>query len=242
MVTGRNWLCMVRISLPDLLQDVDLQVGGFPVFLQVLDDLQSDWSPSAVSQDNVLQWKTPPTLENITLPAAVQTLHHLPKGSLPQRVHDLVWKADYHCQVAATLRRPNRVIKLGRTSVLEDITALVDQVAVLRVSLSVSWSFVAAPLNTPTRLQQVEKKSRGEPGAPDIKGKGQQPEPSPLPPPPTVIDNLFEQTPIGGDWFTRQANAIWRHQNVQFFVALQLSSTQRPLMVERGIQSHILNL
>lgn len=44
---------MVGISLPDLLQDLDLQVGGFPVFLQVLDDLQSDWSPSAVSQDNV---------------------------------------------------------------------------------------------------------------------------------------------------------------------------------------------
>lgn len=83
---------MLRISLPDLLQDVDLQIGGLPVFLQVLDDLQSDRSPSAVGRDNVLQRRTSPTraIVLIALPAVVQTLHHLPKGSLPQRVHDLV--------------------------------------------------------------------------------------------------------------------------------------------------------
>lgn len=48
---------MVRVSLLDLLQDVDLQIGCFPVFLQVLNDLQRDRSPSAVGRDNALQRK-----------------------------------------------------------------------------------------------------------------------------------------------------------------------------------------
>lgn len=75
-------------------------------------------------------------------------------------------------------------MNLGRTSVLDDVTALVDQVAVLRVSLAVSCSSVAAPLDTRTRRQQVEEERKDERRTPDLwlpRGQGHQLEP--LPPP-----------------------------------------------------------
>lgn len=49
-VIGQNSLLVVRVSFPDRLQDVDLQLGCFSVFLQIFNDLQSDWTPS-VSQE-----------------------------------------------------------------------------------------------------------------------------------------------------------------------------------------------
>lgn len=105
-----------------------------------------------------------------------------------------IWseKQIYRGEVVATVRCDAPVINLGRTSVLDDVAALVDQVAVLRVSLAVSCSSVAAPLDTQTRSQQVEKKSKDEPGAPDLwlpKGKGHQLDPPPIPHLPTTTDS-----------------------------------------------------
>lgn len=144
---------MEWVFFTDFLQHIDFQFGSISVFLLVLYDLQGNLTSSSVGLNIVLKkthtFHTGSTFKTC-LPAVVQTLHHFPEGPLTQSVDYFICR-----KIVKIKYKLNRVFLksifqkvLKPTSVLQDISASVDQVTVFSVPLIPAQRLTAAALWT----------------------------------------------------------------------------------------------